>query len=122
MKNKVRFLWLNSAAVNCTVMVNPSHTRKPGVLGQKFCTMVRPSPAAFSADDCGQDGLSRPSRDFAGHLAKSMSLYSGGVREASRGTCLQTDALRCENPVDSGTARSEEHTSELQSPMYLVCR
>src|SRR5437764_9089293 len=25
-------------------------------------------------------------------------------------------------PVRSGPARSEEHTSELQSPMYLVCR
>src|SRR5437762_14266685 len=24
--------------------------------------------------------------------------------------------------VSSGTMRSEEHTSELQSPMYLVCR
>src|SRR5437762_7308873 len=25
-------------------------------------------------------------------------------------------------PVRSGRIRSEEHTSELQSPMYLVCR
>jgi len=27
-----------------------------------------------------------------------------------------------ENSVDAFYARSEEHTSELQSPMYLVCR
>src|SRR5437762_8716643 len=25
-------------------------------------------------------------------------------------------------PLSAGGARSEEHTSELQSPMYLVCR
>src|SRR6266436_1768838 len=33
-----------------------------------------------------------------------MSFYSGGLREPNTRTCLQTDALRCENPVDSGTA------------------
>src|SRR5437764_4904745 len=33
------------------------------------------------------------------------------------------DALRGSSPRASpGGARSEEHTSELQSPMYLVCR
>src|SRR5437764_2703088 len=45
------------------------------------------------------------------------SSYSGGhalvlgaiTRRCGRGRCL-------------GRARSEEHTSELQSPMYLVCR
>src|SRR5437762_6980590 len=26
------------------------------------------------------------------------------------------------NPTNSSSDRSEEHTSELQSPMYLVCR
>src|SRR5437763_5989559 len=29
---------------------------------------------------------------------------------------------RCRPSVESGQPRSEEHTSELQSPMYLVCR
>src|SRR5437764_6609895 len=32
-------------------------------------------------------------------------------------------AFQCEpNPSLEGKYRSEEHTSELQSPMYLVCR
>src|SRR5256885_5509537 len=30
--------------------------------------------------------------------------------------------LRCEMPVESWRFRSEEHTSELQSPCNLVCR
>src|SRR2546426_7748662 len=29
---------------------------------------------------------------------------------------------RCEQPHDAGRQRSEEHTSELQSPCNLVCR
>src|SRR5712671_1649940 len=33
-----------------------------------------------------------------------MSFYSGGERERLRSKLFQTDALRCENPVDSGTA------------------
>src|SRR5437763_13433792 len=30
--------------------------------------------------------------------------------------------VACETMVTHATRRSEEHTSELQSPMYLVCR
>src|SRR5437762_4823003 len=35
-----------------------------------------------------------------------------------------TEQVGAQNPVDdpSSRCRSEEHTSELQSPMYLVCR
>src|SRR5437763_3098057 len=38
-----------------------------------------------------------------------------GSRRTSRGCSRSSDGT-------SSTARSEEHTSELQSPMYLVCR
>src|SRR5437764_5688963 len=42
--------------------------------------------------------------------------FVGAARlEATRGVHLVLDSL-CQSP------RSEEHTSELQSPMYLVCR
>src|SRR5437762_7908833 len=34
----------------------------------------------------------------------------------------QGPARPCKNLWTHGRARSEEHTSELQSPMYLVCR
>src|SRR5437762_5404797 len=58
---------------------------------------------------------------------------SVGSRGASRGrAALATprrhpilDQLRCLDRLareHRGAARSEEHTSELQSPMYLVCR
>src|SRR5437879_7923960 len=44
-----------------------------------------------------------------------------GVRHAARGAGdLQACHLRGHPPACDG--RSEEHTSELQSPMYLVCR
>src|SRR5437762_5326916 len=37
--------------------------------------------------------------------------------------CQSTDACRTKRGSSpSTTMRSEEHTSELQSPMYLVCR
>src|SRR5437762_9334411 len=38
--------------------------------------------------------------------------------------CLDQSAKRCSVncPIDQLDSRSEEHTSELQSPMYLVCR
>src|SRR5437764_3168866 len=46
-----------------------------------------------------------------------------GAREARR---LQAPAVVGRRPVvlvtDQDQQRSEEHTSELQSPMYLVCR
>src|SRR5436189_4453879 len=35
--------------------------------------------------------------------------------------CVQEQAAQKEHPV-AERKRSEEHTSELQSPMYLVCR
>src|SRR5437879_11574069 len=38
------------------------------------------------------------------------------VRKLARASCSSCSAMTM------GTARSEEHTSELQSPMYLVCR
>src|SRR5437762_4326840 len=58
-------------------------------------------------------------------------LYSSSLRRveisvrggASRNTASQS-ALRTKSSSEAAVApaRSEEHTSELQSPMYLVCR
>src|SRR5437879_13865747 len=45
------------------------------------------------------------------------ALPISGVARSSARNCLQSPLL----PRNVGT-RSEEHTSELQSPMYLVCR
>src|SRR5437762_10515780 len=40
------------------------------------------------------------------------------------GPATRSPSARCGIPAPRGwdTTRSEEHTSELQSPMYLVCR
>src|SRR2546429_2105372 len=35
---------------------------------------------------------------------------------------VETSAKRNGNPTNAGLARSEEHTSELQSRLHLVCR
>src|SRR5437763_8520832 len=48
--------------------------------------------------------------------ALSVAGYCGRSRHGTPGT---PDSAR---GTDSPRARSEEHTSELQSPMYLVCR
>src|SRR5436189_4441827 len=44
-----------------------------------------------------------------------------GERRA-HGTVDGADHAECGERIGGHRARSEEHTSELQSPMYLVCR
>src|SRR5690348_17364890 len=44
----------------------------------------------------------------------------GGVRRHGAGAVLEGDQAQVGCPGDHG--RSEEHTSELQSPVHLVCR
>src|SRR6266446_8009508 len=46
---------------------------------------------------------------------------SSAVREPTTLYCLQSGAPRGQGPV-ANWRRSEEHTSELQSPCNLVCR
>src|SRR5437764_7262912 len=46
-------------------------------------------------------------------LFRSGGFPAPGVRRCPR---------RLKSPICGGPSRSEEHTSELQSPMYLVCR
>src|SRR5437762_11016844 len=45
-------------------------------------------------------------------------VFANGVSESVRDKQIRS-VLRYRNAIE---ARSEEHTSELQSPMYLVCR
>src|SRR5437762_10060616 len=44
------------------------------------------------------------------------------VRKENHRQCQEDAQPRPPTRVPSGMPRSEEHTSELQSPMYLVCR
>src|SRR3712207_8708504 len=76
-----------------------SHARAPFIPTGSF---MRPKPSA-----AGLRPTSRPSRDqrFA---------------NAAIGTCRDPIARR--TPAPRPPSRSEEHTSELQSRQYLVCR
>src|SRR5437762_7929329 len=64
------------------------------------------------------DGQGDPDRLLERLLRDRRPRVCGGTR--SDGRDLQPDD-RARGP-EEGAVRSEEHTSELQSPMYLVCR
>src|SRR5437764_7576998 len=49
-------------------------------------------------------------------------LVAGTTWAVLGGTSLRREATAMAQTLDAGDTRSEEHTSELQSPMYLVCR
>src|SRR5262250_3936953 len=49
----------------------------------------------------------------------TLSLHDALPIRSQAGSCPRSSQLQCSR---SRPGRSEEHTSELQSPMYLVCR
>src|SRR5437762_10387121 len=49
-----------------------------------------------------------------------LALMAANTRRMKFGTCVTNPAVR--DHTVTASLRSEEHTSELQSPMYLVCR
>src|SRR5437764_11325069 len=57
-------------------------------------------------------------------LFRSSTISPNSCGKAARAPCLPDRAAdrRCRAGRGRRGARSEEHTSELQSPMYLVCR
>src|SRR5437879_10815397 len=71
-----------------------------------------------------------PANDFANAFPKLISFRTGGLITGIIGILMQPWRLLADPSgyiFDwlvgySGGLRSEEHTSELQSPMYLVCR
>src|SRR3712207_6868985 len=62
----------------------------------------------------------------AGHLPVELGVAEQRGAEALlavlRGLALRLQALRAHPAGAAGDVRSEEHTSELQSRQYLVCR
>src|SRR5437762_9208639 len=67
-------------------------------------------------------------RDLVAGLPKTLMITSQEVREALLepiSTIVDSVRItleRCPPELSADLVRSEEHTSELQSPMYLVCR
>src|ERR1017187_4652841 len=70
---------------------------------------IRQSPIAFHVDNIADFVLSPTQDDVARNCNIRCGYSTRRLRLVTRG--------RGRNPL-----RSEEHTSELQSPMYLVCR
>src|SRR5436189_655562 len=56
--------------------------------------------------------------DLVGVVSQETYLFHESVRENLR--FARPDAT--DEQIEAAAERSEEHTSELQSPMYLVCR
>src|SRR5437879_8375105 len=55
------------------------------------------------------------------HVTVQLHYAPGDNRRRDEDNLNPTSKAACDGLVDAGI-RSEEHTSELQSPMYLVCR
>src|SRR5437762_7642505 len=72
---------------------------------------------------CGNIAVNLP-QNVAGYTIAFS--YTDTVLEESEpawiDACLRPGAAACRVRDERRTHRSEEHTSELQSPMYLVCR
>src|SRR5690348_17679832 len=65
--------------------------------------------------------LFRSPSTVAGFLQSFRSVIPESVAGAEAGSEFETFGLSMEQHFPTGT-RSEEHTSELQSPVHLVCR
>src|SRR2546426_9387402 len=88
---------------------NPAERHQPIHIGKSHVPRARPSPAL----------IARKSTDQSHPLAFSRLLH--GVRSRGR-ACERRRLVGWRRAARLGSGRSEEHTSELQSPCNLVCR
>src|SRR5437762_4583342 len=70
-------------------------------------------------DGLGEDGLGRGVDFGEADIFRHQALLLDKLSRLQHGA--ETDAETA-GPISDLDLRSEEHTSELQSPMYLVCR
>src|SRR5688572_32000969 len=94
----------------------PRHTLFP------YTTLFR-SPVTLELNDVTErQALDILLRSAAGYVITTKQ-QPGGLSNVGGVVILATSsAPRLQAPVTFGTARSEEHTSELQSQSNLVCR
>src|SRR5437879_10191720 len=91
-----------------------------------MCMEFRPTPWLFSYRKISlviAERLEHEAVPFTGEIEVDES-YFGGVRKGprGRGAAGKVPVFGLLKRGGKVYARSEEHTSELQSPMYLVCR
>src|SRR5437879_8478101 len=100
------------------VLINVSAAALKPVDKQMAAGTHYASPREFPVV-CGMDGV--------GRLDDGTRVFFGGARRpygamAERTVLRRVQCFSIPEELDDVIARSEEHTSELQSPMYLVCR
>src|SRR3712207_6864425 len=81
-----------------------------------LATDTSASGPEFARDERERTSRSRPS-SFKGNPARA---FSSPISEAS--VARRFSSRRSSTSIRSISSRSEEHTSELQSRQYLVCR
>src|SRR5437762_7714085 len=89
--------------------------------------LIRSPPAVREVVNTIAPKLQRPLSALEPHLAAGIAAHDDIVALAAEGNVLQghrPPPIRQHRRVGLAESfvRSEEHTSELQSPMYLVCR
>src|SRR4051794_41515169 len=78
-----------------------------------------PYPTLFRSEPRSQGGGPRKRRNITSEVKETpMPMKSLYIAAAQRLGGKRPSAVR----AAAGAARSEEHTSELQSPVHLVCR
>src|SRR5437762_12870889 len=86
-----------------------------------FFVLLVPPPPGFPSLSL-PDALPISLRGASGATALGSPLGHAPSRQRSPPRRLAAASCRDLRAGACGNARSEEHTSELQSPMYLVCR
>src|SRR3712207_7213561 len=93
--------------------------------GHRFEAMAPIAAADVAACPCGANAVKVPSRVSLGgvaHAGRPMELMPQTWRGTYEGDREYLGHLRQEWTARQKLERSEEHTSELQSRQYLVCR
>src|SRR5207244_12976532 len=96
----------------------PQHSSTPAL------SMSSSSPPSFSLPShlIHPPLLSSPTRRSSDLRARLVQLFGARHPHGARVRHAVTHSLRDERGRHAGAERSEEHTSELQSPDHLVCR
>src|SRR5207249_12134172 len=96
-------------------------TRPPGSTTPNFCLARAGSlPSLLSFPTRRSSDLDRPLRDW--RALRNLVLAGGDEVGAAATTTITGRRIRAWGPDTGASARSEEHTSELQSRFDLVCR
>src|SRR5580765_8698868 len=125
---------------SCVIAVPPSTTTKSAITHAKIgrsmknWAMAR-APSYFDAAAAGADapaeagvdvpagaGAEAPAAADAAAAPEAGGLHSTGFTGALPRSFWKPSTITCSPGFRPASTRSEEHTSELQSPVHLVCR